>query len=318
MAVTSFTLGTLNRYLHTTTSAGKDTVYKSTYSGGAYKMNIDQVRHLIYNTDSLPYGTDPAHVVCTMNTINNGVAYVKSLISDTLFYFQSGKDSIDFTYPRIFRIFCTDGSGSRDYKVTLNVRQQEASKMQWTMMPAGTELPQMPTAGWEFVFDADGRGICASNDHWATTITETFDTDTSLLPTTNRSFASWRLSNGMDYALLVGDNDLQEQAAVVWRKLIDSDQPSSWTYMTLAEDNPYYLPKGLYYWLLPYTDGSVLAIDANGKIYQSRDQGITWKTSSQLVSPVGTIAAAAADADGGIWLLESQETGTVWYGKMTK
>ena len=87
--------------------------------------------------------------------------------------------------------------------------------------------------------------------------------------------------------------------------------------MPLAENNPYYLPKGQYYWLLPYVDGSVLAVNANGKIYQSRDQGITWKTSSLLVSPVSAVAAAATDADGGLWLKE-HETGNVWYGKATE
>ena len=317
MAVTSFTLGTLNRYLHTTTKAGNDSIYKSTYTGSYYKMNIDQLNHRIYNTDSLPYGTDFTRIVCNVTTKNSGVIYVKSVTSDTLFYCQSGKDSVDFSEPRIFRVFATDGSGCRDYMVTLNVRRQEPGKMQWTQMAAGTELPQTPTAGWEFDFTADGNGLISSNDHWATTITETFDTDTSLLPTANRSFASWHLASGMDYALLVGDNDQQEKAAVVWRKLIDSDQPSSWIYMTLAEDNSYYLPKGQYYWLLPYTGGSVLAVDVSGNIYQSCDQGITWKTNSRLVSPVSSVAAAATDADGGLWLKE-RETGTVWYGRTTE
>ena len=87
--------------------------------------------------------------------------------------------------------------------------------------------------------------------------------------------------------------------------------------MPRDEGNHYYLPKGQSYWLLPYTDGSVLAVDSNGNIYQSRDQGITWKTTPQLVSPVSSVAAAATDSDGAIWLMES-ETGVVWYGKLTK
>lgn len=87
--------------------------------------------------------------------------------------------------------------------------------------------------------------------------------------------------------------------------------------MPRDEGNNYYLPKNQSYWLLPYTEGSVLAVDGNGNIYQSRDQGITWKTTSQLVSPVSSVAAAATDSDGAIWLQES-ETGVVWYGKMTK
>ena len=318
MAVSTFKLGTLNRYLHTTTKEGKDTVYKSTYAGDAYKMTIDQLNQRIYNIDSLPYGTDYAHIICNVTTRNNGVVYVKSMISDTLVYFQSGKDSIDFTYPRVFRVFSTDGSGSRDYMVTLNVRKQETGKMKWTQMAPGTQMPELYNAGWEFDISPDGHGIVASSDHWATAVEEPVNVDdNALLPVRNYSSTCWNLDKGIVYALMIGDNDLVDESVVVWRRLIDSDQPTEWTYMPRDERNHYYLPKEQSYWLLPYTDGSVLAVDANGTIYQSRDQGITWKTTSQLVSPVSSVAAAATDSDGAIWFQES-ETGVVWYGKLTK
>ncbi len=318
MAVTSFKLGTLNMYLHSTTTAGKDTVYKSTYAGDTYNMSIDQLNHRIYNTDSLPYGIDCAHIVCNVTTRNNGVVYVKSMISDTLVYFRSGTDSIDFTQPRVFRVFATDGSGSRDYTVTLNVRKQEAGKMLWTQMASGTQMPETYNAGWEFSVSPDGRGIVASNDHWATTAEEPVNgDDIMLLPVRNYSSTCWNLNKGIVYALMIGDNDLVSESVVVWRRLIDSNQPTEWTYMPRDEENSYYLPKGQKYWLLPYTEGSVLAVDGNGKIYQSRDQGITWKTTSRLVSPVSKVVAAATDGDGGLWLLES-ETGVVWFGKQTK
>jgi hypothetical protein len=185
-------------------------------------------------------------------------------------------------------------------------------------MPAGTEMPHTSMNGWEFAFNETGDGIIASNDHWTTTLQETLDTDASLLPTKNSSFACWSLGQGMSYALLVGDNDQQEKAAVVWRKIIDPDKVSSWVFMPLDESNIYYLPKGKKYWLLPYKGGSVLAVDKDGKIYQSVDQGITWKIHSKLTSPVSTVADAAVDEQGRLWLLESFETGTVWRGIITE
>lgn len=316
MAVSTFKLGTLNRYLHTITSGGKDSVYKSTYAGDAYKMTIDQLNHRIYNTDSLPYGTDCTHVICNVTAKNNGIIYVKSMISDTLVFFQSGKDSIDFTRPRVFRVFSTDGSGSFDYTVTLNVRKQETGQMLWTQMASGTQMPEPYNAGWEFAISQ--HSIVASSDHWTTIVEEPVNGDDSvLLPVRNYSSTCWNLDKGIVYALMIGDNDLVDESVVVWRRLIDSDQPTEWTYMPRDEENNYYLPKNQSYWLLPYTEGSVLAVDGNGNIYQSRDQGITWKTTSQLVSPVSSVAAAATDSDGAIWLQES-ETGVVWCGKMTK
>jgi hypothetical protein len=315
MAIMSFSLGTINRYSHTTTAAGKDSVYKTTYAGSVYKMNIDQLNHKIYNTDSLPIGTDAKHVLCTVTTRNNAVVYVKSLTSDTLTYFRSGQDSVDFTQPRLFRVFASDGSGSRDYLVTLNLRTQNAGRLLWTQMPNETKLPESWMNGWEFSLSDDHDAIASSNDHWATVINETLDTDPSLLPSANYSFACWEISKGLSYALLVGDSDGQEKAAVVWRKIIDPDKPTQWVYMPIDDTNRFYLPKGSRYWLLPFTDGSVFAISEAGTIYKSRDYGITWNTDSSQKLPVTTVAEAASAAGGILWLRGID--GTVWYSTMT-
>lgn len=315
MAIMSFSLGTINRYSHTTTAAGKDSVYKTTYAGSVYKMNIDQLNHKIYNTDSLPIGTDAKHVLCTVTTRNNAVVYVKSLTSDTLTYFRSGQDSVDFTQPRLFRVIASDGSGSRDYLVTLNLRTQNAGRLLWTQMPNETKLPESWMNGWEFSLSDDHDAIASSNDHWATVINETLDTDPSLLPSANYSFACWEISKGLSYALLVGDSDGQEKAAVVWRKIIDPDKPTQWVYMPIDDTNRFYLPKGSRYWLLPFTDGSVFAISEAGTIYKSRDYGITWNTDSSQKLPVTTVAEAASAAGGILWLRGID--GTVWYSTMT-
>ena len=315
MAIMSFSLGTINRYSHTTTAAGKDSVYKTTYAGSVYKMNIDQLNHKIYNTDSLPIGTDAKHVLCTVTTRNNAVVYVKSLTSDTLTYFRSGQDSVDFTQPRLFRVFASDGSGSRDYLVTLNLRTQNAGRLLWTQMPNETKLPESWMNGWEFSLSDDHDAIASSNDHWATVINETLDTAPSLLPSANYSFACWEISKGLSYALLVGDSDGQEKAAVVWRKIIDPDKPTQWVYMPIDDTNRFYLPKGSRYWLLPFTDGSVFAISEAGTIYKSRDYGITWNTDSSQKLPVTTVAEAASAAGGILWLRGID--GTVWYSTMT-
>lgn len=300
MSIMTFTLGTLNRYLHTTSSTGKDSVYKTTYAASAHRMNIDQINHRISNVDSLPVGTDLAHVICNVTSKNSGIIVVKSMISDSLMYFNSGTDSIDFTSPRVFRVFATDGSGSRDYTVSLSVRRQESGILVWTKMDEGDETP------------------VTTDNEWTRQDTDVFDTDTNLLPTTNISYTAWKLANGMNYELLVGDNDLISKSAVVWRRLTDGDLPSKWVYMPLDSENKYYLPKGTRYWLVPFEGSSVLAIDADGTIRQSRDQGITWKTDSRLTCPVEKVAAAAADGQGGVWLIDGSETGTVWHGKLTE
>ena len=121
-AITTFGLGTLNRTVHTTT-----------VSGSNYKCYIDQVNRVIYNADSLPTGTDIAHVLVTITAKNGGTITIKNLDSDTLTYYSS-TDSIDFSVPRTIAVYAYTGNTTihTDYTVRLNVHQKESDKFAWT------------------------------------------------------------------------------------------------------------------------------------------------------------------------------------------
>lgn len=142
-AIVQFTLGTLNRYTHTTSSTtGNDTVVKTTVSGSTYKMTIDHQQRRIYNTKELPVGTDISHVICTISTKNSGVIAIQSMTSDSLRWFSSS-DSIDFSSPRIFRVIATSGMTYRDYTVELNVSPTTGVDFGWQLEKTDETL-----AGW--------------------------------------------------------------------------------------------------------------------------------------------------------------------------
>lgn len=300
MAVTSFSLGTLNRYLHTTTLAGEDSIYKVSYSAANYRFHIDQLNRLIYNVDSLPYATDAAHVICTIGTKNGAATFLKSLTSDSLFMYSS-TDSLDFSRERELHVFAMNGAGPRVYKVKVNVRQTAPGTMLWERQPAGTPMP------------AATDNVDFASIDWSQ---EQLDEDIALLPQTDVAIVTWPLDGTASYTLLVGYcEQASAEAMTVWRKLADGGQ-GRWVYMPLAEDNRYYLPSGSKY-LLTYQrqSNSVLAVSTEGKIYQSRDQGITWKVNTRYTMPngwSGTVAAATADSEGYLWLQD--QGGTVWRG----
>lgn len=138
-AISAFSLGTMNRYLHTTSSTGADSVYKVTYVGSKYKFTIDQIGHRIYNTDSMPNGTDLKHVIATITAVNNGLILMKSATSDSLRYY-SNTDSLDFSTPRTVRIVAQDGQRYADYTVSVNARKVPEGTMAWTAKTTNAEL----------------------------------------------------------------------------------------------------------------------------------------------------------------------------------
>lgn len=144
MAITAVTLGTLNKYTETTSSTtGNDTIIKSTMTGSAFSMTIDQLGNRIYNQDLLPLGTDLKHVlISSISTKNNGIVTIKSPTSDSIRIFST-TDSIDLSYPRVFRVFSSNLEDYRDYTVELKIDETSNLSFGWKKMDTRADL-----AGW--------------------------------------------------------------------------------------------------------------------------------------------------------------------------
>lgn len=134
-AITSFSLGTLNRYYLYNNG---DTIKKNTdgtdstttVNCSGYKLTIDQLKHEVYNVDSLPAGTDTRKTLCTVASKNSGIIVVKKIDNDSLDYYSSS-DSLDMSVPRQFRVYSTDGTNYRKYDVLINVHKELPDSFVW-------------------------------------------------------------------------------------------------------------------------------------------------------------------------------------------
>lgn len=134
-AMTAFKLGTANRYHHTTASDGvTDSIYKTSYNAGSYVFYIDQVNRLVYNSDSLPYGTDATRLLATITTKNSGTVVLNlrdAQGKDSLAYYTA-TDSLDFSEPMRVRVYNMRGTAYREYTVRVNVHRQQGDELSWT------------------------------------------------------------------------------------------------------------------------------------------------------------------------------------------
>ena len=130
--ITSISMGTLNRGLPTKTADGRDSTYWVSVTGSLYPLHIDHYRGLIYNTDSLPKGTDVSKVVFSAANASSSIT-VRSLYSgqDTIFV---KTDSLDCRVSRILTVHATDGVSKRSYVLTVNVHQEEGDSSNWKQM----------------------------------------------------------------------------------------------------------------------------------------------------------------------------------------
>lgn len=361
-AITAVTLGSLNRYTRTTSSkTGNDTIIKTTVTGMNYKLTIDQLGHKIYNRDSLPLGTDLNHVALSnISTKNGGVAFIKSLISDTLFYIRT-TDSLDFSQPRNIRVMASNGTDYRDYTMTLSASTTKGTTFGWQMVRQDSEL-----AGWTdkklvafgdsvalvdqgtivvgdnlftvnhhsdiailigateheaFALGTDGRLKVSTNGTGISWRDEQLDDSVTLLPNKAIAMTSWKYApaDDTDYILLAGNSDADTIHAVCWRKLSHTAEQitkGTWVYMPVDGYNRYALPRQEYL-SMTYYNNNVLAVGSNMKLYQSRDQGITWRTQSVYALPSqieGTRATIAADSRERLWLVT--DSGQLWMGTL--
>lgn len=162
-AVTSFSISTAKILTHTTTASGKDSSYYYTNSSmSEYPFSIDQANGLIFNADSLPLGTDATKLLCSYSSKNNGLVYIENINRDSI-KTLSTTDSLDFSQPRYLRVFASDLSASRTYKVTVNVHQEKGDTFEWTLvnnvsrLAAFTGVNSLLAHGKMLVMGTDGE-----------------------------------------------------------------------------------------------------------------------------------------------------------------
>jgi len=271
-AITAFSLGTLNLTKKTKTKDGlRDSTIKTTYNANSYQFNIDQVNHLIYNTDSLPYGTDAAHVLATITSKNSGTVILmlkNTSGKDSLVYYNT-KDSINFTQSVKMRVYNMVGSAYRDYTVKVNVHKENGNEFTWNSNSvSGLELTTdqkfVNNNGNMFLFAVNGSstvGYKYDGSQWSA-----LNFNTSLNTSAAQNIVS---QNGSMYTLQNGN-------------VIRSIDGENWNNVSSAAS----LIR-----LIGATPKCIYALTTNG-ISISRDNGATWVKDS-----IDTDASKLPDTD---------------------
>lgn len=264
------------------------------------------------------------------------------LDGETMSY-HSSYDAVDFTTPREYRIYASDGSGYTTYNIKVNIHKEDGNTFVWKLMtdapwPTADDLP----AGIKQVLGkstVEQYGLSTGNklmalhkdgETWQTEWLQDLADDAEnadMLPTEDASLVSYPMnySDSTDYVLLAGKSSANGTRSMVWRKIVDYSKnapTAQWSLIERDDKDKYNLPLLSGLTLIRY-DESVLAFGGDYKtIYQSRDNGITWKTSKLFSMPENfdystTGVTVIKDDENYIWLY-CNGTGQVWRGRLNR
>jgi hypothetical protein len=228
-AITSFNLGNVTRYVHKTIN-GKDSLVKTTLSATTYKFTIDQIQHQIYNTDSLPIGTDVSRALCVIGSRNNSTVFFVDKTDENILRSYSSLDSVDFSTPRKLEVWSSDMKGHTDYTVKVNVHGEDGSLFVWQKMPVSEVLAQLKDVEahyWAGTMYLEGRmgdmtQIYRVDDKGLVMMDE--ETTGKLLPP---GMKRWIGSTSQEVYGLSDDNDLMvsQDGGVTWESdILDDDR----------------------------------------------------------------------------------------------
>lgn len=254
-ALTTFSLTAANQYHHTTGSAGNDSVYMTTVTTSQYTFYIDQTQGMVWNPDSLPYGTDAKHLLATITAKNGGHILLKSMTSDSLTYYSS-TDSIDFSQPRTLRIYSNDGSDYRDYMVKVNVHQEYGDTLLWTEV---ANLPEVREAQHMKLFSISNTLYLLTSDGTATQLWSG-GTDGKAWAVSNTT----QDANAWKNAVVKGDA-LYVLTSNSLRRMTADGKWSSKSARTLWQ-------------LVGASTTELYATNRSGELVASSDEGTTWRT----------------------------------------
>lgn len=142
-------------------------------------FSIDLANAMIYNADSLPYGTNISKLTVSIVTVEtcSKVDLIMPAKNDTINYLTNSTDSVDFSQgPVILHIVSADLSNERKYSVTVNVHQTKPDSLSWSRL-ASRNLPSLfnPASIQEQkTIEYQGKALCLtrSNDKYCIATTD--------------------------------------------------------------------------------------------------------------------------------------------------
>ena len=259
--IVSFSLTTANVYSTTISSDGKTTTTKAELKNGTYRFHIDQLKHEIYNPDSLPVGTDAKHILVSASAKMGGTLYLKSMTSDSVKVFNSN-DSVDFSSPRTMIVVSHSGKLRMEYKVSVNIHKQEGNQMTWSA-PAIAEPAEDYTEGMKIV-EFNGRMYIFGSDGEKTEGCASDITDGKKWEPLTSSLSTPFDADAYKSLIVQGDN----LYILSGGKVLSSPDGEDWSEVASTDAKQ----------LLGATPWRMYALSADGMIAVSTDGGVTWKS----------------------------------------
>lgn len=152
--------------------------------GRHYKFTIDQLRHVIFNEDSLPVQSDTLLKEVTIDTFNVS-GYLTSGLTDTLFSIQNKQNllkAINNEVGIMFKVVSLDGSVKNDYTLYINMHKQVADSLNWQDMgnvPA--EFSKAPAANGQRLMVLDNTLLVYTQNNGVKLIKANISNPTSLV-----------------------------------------------------------------------------------------------------------------------------------------
>ncbi|MCM1504305.1 MAG: DUF6242 domain-containing protein [Muribaculum sp.] len=134
-ADTGMTAETLYSSTAITSFSLKDNSKVLTNLSGVF-FTIDLNNAIVFNADSLPYGTNVKKLLMNIGTPGENkveVTYIQadSLKSTTIEYSSSSYDSINFTEPVTLKVTSVNQSYTREYSLKVNVHKVKSDSLSW-------------------------------------------------------------------------------------------------------------------------------------------------------------------------------------------
>ena len=290
-AITAFSLGTLTRYYTgKSSSTGNDTTYSADLAGSGYKFYIDQATRQIYNADSLPVGTKLSAVLATITAKNSSplVWQVKNQNNEDSLYYYSSSDSVDFSTPRLIRVYNNDFTAYTTYTITVNVHKEGCDSFVWhslaqqnAELAALNDLKAVSAGSHIFVFGKTANAL-------------------KIYKTSNTDGASWSaVTPNVDFAADAYKSAVAKDGAIYILNggtVYKSEDAASWEAVVADASLLQLIGAGTHY-LYAYTATGISVSKDNGATWtpETLDADASWLPSQNLslaIRPVRSVKNA--------------------------